>query len=392
MKERNDDSLDFVDGSVWRNTMRRNIGCKTFYLFLIMISFCLVFSCQSPNQKEEVKEETFGATPVKVFKVTKQRISEKLNYTGTIEAIRKINITPDIAGKIAKIYVEEGDRVKEGQLLAELDTRAIRLQLEQAEASLAVAEANFKDAQRNMERMERLKGEKAVSDQQYEKIRLAFESAEAQRQQAKSAVNLARHQLDVSLMEAPFSGIIASKNAEVGDVINPMMGSFSPTSGVLTLMDFSQVKIEIDVSHTDIGRIQKGQSALLQVTALPDETYKGRVALVNLTADPLTKKFKVEVRVNNPGLVLRPNTFGEVTLEISTHEEALTIPQTAILEGRYVFLARENTAERRDITIGLQNTELVEVVSGLREGELVIVEGNYGLEDGTEIEIKEVVQ
>ncbi len=372
--------------------MKSHIERKTFFLSLVMIGLCFVFSCRPPGPEEKAKEETFGATPVKVVKVIRQRISEKLNYTGTIEAIRKINITPDIAGKIARINVEEGDRVEKGQLLAELDTRAIRLQLEQAEASLAVAEANHKDAQRNMERMERLKGEKAVSDQQYEKIRLAFESAEAQRQQAKSAVNLARHQLDVSLMEAPFSGIIASKNAEVGDVINPMMGSFSSTSGVLTLMDFSQVKIEIDVSHTDISRIQKGQSALLQVTALPDEEFNGRVALVNLTADPTTKKFKVEVRVDNPGLVLRPNTFGEVTLEISTHEEALVIPQTAILENRYVFVAQENTAERRDVSVGLQNTELVEIVSGLKEGELVIVEGNYGLEDGTEIEIKEVVQ
>jgi len=369
--------------------MKGNIRGKIIFM---LIAFWLISSCRSPEQKEEMKEEVFGATPVRVTRVEKQKISEKLNYTGTIEALRKINITPEVAGKITKIYVDEGDRVQEGQLLAELDTRAIRLQLEQAEAALAVAEASYKDAQRNFERMERLKGEKAVSDQQYEQVRLLFESAEAQRQQARAAVNLARYQLDVSMMEAPFSGIIASKNSEVGDVINPLMGGFVPTSGVVTLMDFSQVKIEVDVSQTDINRIKKGQPAYLKVTALPNRVFEGRVSLVNMTADPLSKKFKVEVRIDNPDLILRPNTFGEITLEVSSHENALVIPQAAILEDRYVFVAKENRAEKREVTIGLQNTELAEVLSGIQEGELVIIEGNYGLEDGAEIDIKEVLQ
>lgn len=373
----------------WRNEMKKMKMVKVFVALLLFLSF---FSCRPQNNVEEIKEEFFGANPVKIFEVKKQKISEKLFYTGLIEAWKKINITPDLGGKIAKIHVEEGDRIKEGQLLAELDTRAVRLQLEQARAALAVAEANYTDAQRNMDRMERLRGEKAVSDQQYEKIKLGYEAAEAQVQQARAAVNLASYSLDVSLMKAPFSGVVASKNAEVGDVINPMMGGFSPTSGVLTLMDFSRVKTEIDVSHQDIIRIKKGQPAQLRVMALPDRVFQGYVSLVNITADPLTKKFKVEVEIDNPDLILRPNTFGEVTLEVSTHEDALVIPQKAVLENKYVFLARENKAERKEVTLGLQNAELVEVLNGLKEGDLVIVEGNYGLEDGAEIDIKEVIK
>lgn len=356
-------------------------------VFVYLLIFLFLFSCRSQDQKNKIEEGSFGAASVKVFKVRKQKISEKLYFTGLIEPWEKINITPDIGGKIARIYVEEGDNVKKGQLLAELDTRAIRLQLEQAEAALAVAEANYKDAKRNMERMERLRQEKAVSDQQYEKIKLAFEAAEAQLHQAKAALNLARHSLNVSLMKAPFSGVIASKNAEVGDVINPMMSGFSPSSGVLTLMSFSRVKIEMDVSHKDIVRIKKGQTAFLRAAAFPETVFKGSVALVSMTADPLTRKFKVEVRVDNPDLILRPNTFGEITLEISTNEDALIIPQVAVLENQYVFLARENKAEKMEVTLGLQNAELVEVVKGVKEGDLVIVEGNYGLEDGAEIEI-----
>ena len=374
-------------GDVWRNEMKKITIAKACVVGLCFFSF---LSCGPQNQEETEKEEQFGAAPVKVFEVRKQRISEKLFYTGVIEPWKKINITPDIGGKIAKIHVNEGDRIKRGQLLAEMDTRAIRLQLEQAQAGLAVAQANYKDAKRNMERMERLQQEKAVSDQQYEKIRLAYEAADAQLQQGQAAVNLARHNLDVSLMKAPFNGVVASKNAEVGDVINPMMGGFSPASGVLTLMDFSRVKIEIDVSHQDVVRIKKGQPAQLGVTAYPDKDFFGRVSLVNITADPMTKKFKVVVEVSNPDLLLRPNTFGELFLEVSTHENTLVIPQKAILEGKYVFVVREdNTVEKKEVILGLQNSDRIEIVNGLKEGDLVVTDGNYGLEDGAKIDIKE---
>lgn len=352
-----------------------------------------VLSCQPPQKTEETQETSFAAAPVKVFQVKRQRISEKLLYTGLIEARNKVNITPDVGGKIAKIHVEEGDRVQKGQLLAELDTRATRLQLDQAEAAYAVAEANYKDAQRNMERMERLKSENAVSQQQYEQIKLAFDAADAQLQQARAALNLANHNLEVSMMKAPFSGVVASKNAEVGDVINPMMAGFSPTSGVLTLMDFSRVKIEIGVSSQDIARIKRGMAAMLRVDAFPDRTFPGRVSLVNLTADPMTRKFGVQITADNSELSLRPNTFGEVTLEVSTHEDALVIPQIAILENEYVFVAQDDdTVVRKDIILGLQNTDMVEVISGIEEGDLVVVEGNYGLEEGSKIDIQEVLQ
>ncbi|MGD8535574.1 MAG: efflux RND transporter periplasmic adaptor subunit [Candidatus Aminicenantes bacterium] len=370
--------------------MNKRQMIKVCVVWLLFFSF---LTCRPPEGEEGGTEEKFAAAPVKAFKVQRQKISERLFYTGVIEAWNKINITPDIGGKIAKIHVEEGDVVKKGQLLAELDTRAVRLQLEQAQAALAVAEANYNDARKNMDRMERLKKEDAASDQQYEKVKLAYDASEAQLKQAQAALNLARYNLDVSLMKAPFSGVVASKNAEVGEVINPMMGGFSATSGVLTLMDFSRVKIEVDATQRDVARIKRGQPAELRVTALPDRIFKGQVSIVNITADPVSKKFKVEVTINNPDLALRPNTFGEVILEVSTHEQALVIPQKAVLENKYVFRVKDDkTVERIEVILGLQNSDRIEVINGLKEGDLVVVEGNFGLEDGTQIEIREVIE
>ncbi len=352
-----------------------------------LIAAVALAACQRGGDQAVSTEDAFGSTPVKVFEVHRDRISEKYVYTGTLEAGNKINITPEIGGKIAKIFVEEGDRVVQGQVLAELETDTYRLQLKQADAAVAVAEAGFEDAKRNRERMERLIQESAVSEQQVEKIRLAYDSAEAQLEQARAARNLAQHALDISILKAPFSGVIASRNAEVGDVINPMMGSYAAASGLLTLVDYSRIEITVAVSPQDVGRIAKGQDVLLRVASEPGREFRGRVAIVNQTADPLSKKFNVEASFDNPGLVLRPGTFGDAVFEVQSHENTLVIPQKAVLENSFVLVAEGSKAVRKNVVLGLKNSTMIEVLDGLSEGALVIVEGNFGLEDGSAIEV-----
>jgi len=350
-------------------------------------------SCKKSSSKAGAAAETFGATPVKVFKVQREKITEKITYTSTLEAWTKINITPEVGGKIARIYVQEGDRVAQGQLLAELETESIRLQLRQAEAGVAVAEASHADALRNKERMDRLIKESAVSEMQREKIQLAYDAAAAQLEQARAGLNLARHALDVSIMKAPIAGVVASRNAEVGDVINPMMGGFGGgAGGVLTLMDYSRIKVNVDISPQDIGRIQKGQAAVLRVGSFPGREFRGVIRVVNLTADPLSKKFGVEAVFDNPDAALRPGTFGDLVFEVQSHENALVVPQKAILENTYVFIVEGGKAVKKNVAIGLQNTTMVEVLDGLAEGALVVVEGNFGLEEGAAVQVLEEVK
>jgi RND family efflux transporter MFP subunit len=343
-------------------------------------AFVAAVSCSKTGKQAAAQAETFGATPVKVFKVRRERITEKITYTGTLEAWTKINITPEVGGKIARIHVQEGDRVAKGQLLAELETQSIRLQLKQAEAGVAVAEASHADALRNKERMDRLIKENAVSEMQREKIQLAYDAAAAELEQARAGLNLARHALDVSIMKAPFAGVIASKNAEVGDVINPM-----------TLMDYSRIKVAVDVSPQDIGRIRKGQEAALRVGAIPGRELRGAVRVVNLTADPLSKKFGVEVVFDNPDGALRPGTFGDLIFEVQSHENALIVPQIAILENTYVFIVEGGKAVKKTVALGLQSPAMAEVLDGLAEGVLVVVEGNFGLEEGAAVQVLEEV-
>lgn len=329
--------------------------------------------------------ESLGAMPVTVETVARHRISEKIVYTGVVEAGRKINITPETGGKVARILVDEGQFVQKGQLLAELDTVSIRLQLQQAEAGAAVAEANAANAARNKERMDRLAAEKAVSETQVEQVKLADEAAKAQLAQARAGVDLAKRALDQAVMVAPWSGVVASRNAEVGDIINPMMGGMGAAAGVLTLVDYGRVKIVVEVTPNDIARISRGQKAAVKAGSAE---AAGTVTVVNLAADPQSKKFPVEIMADNPGLVLRPGTFGSVVFEVNSHDNALAISQKAVLLDSFVYVVENTKAVKRPVSLGLKNTTLIEILEGLKEGEQVIVEGNYGLVEGSPVEIK----
>ncbi len=357
-------------------------------LMVLGLAIAVCGACGTGKGKKAAAgtDEITAKSPVKAVRLQPTRIAEKLNYTGTLEAFQEMNISTEISGKIAAIHVEEGQRVAKGQVLAELDTESARLQLRQAEAALAAAEANAKDALKNKERMDRLIKENAVSQTQQEKVQLAHEAAAAQLDQAKAAVALARHALDLSIMKAPFSGIIAAKNAEVGDVVNSMM---SPGQGILKLVDYSRIKIAVGMTQADVVRVAKGDQVYVRTDAYPGRDFPGRVSAVNLSADASSGKFRVEAVFDNPGLELRAGTFAEVVFEVGAHSGVLGVPQKAIVEGGSVFVTDGSKAWKRKVTTGIQNSEIVEITGGLKEGELVIYEGAIGLEDGSPVEIKQ---
>jgi RND family efflux transporter MFP subunit len=361
---------------------RAAIGIFSACSLILSLSGC------GGKTQESAGASVSSAIPVKVQTAARQTIRETLNYTGTVEAGQKINITPETGGKVARILVEEGQRVAKDQLLAELETSSIELQLKQAEAALAVTEANRTNTAKNKERMDRLLAEKAVSDTQYEQVKLADDAARAQADQAQAVVNLARHGLNVSRMRAPFAGLVASKNSQVGDVVNPMMGGFGASGSVLTLVDDSRVKVVVEVSPGDIARLGKGRPALIRVTNGETIEAAGTISVVNSTADAMSKKFRVEVTAANPGLRLRPGTFGTVLFEIGVRENVLSVPLQAVVGDKYVFIAAGGKAVRREVKLGLRTAAAVEVLSGLNEGDRVIVEGNFGLVDGTAVEIE----
>ncbi|MDD8032079.1 MAG: efflux RND transporter periplasmic adaptor subunit [Acidobacteriota bacterium] len=367
-----------------------NKSIKFTILMAVIFGFMLSFvSCL--QEKPEDKSAT-EVVPVTITEVVRKDLKRSLQLTGDIEPWKQVGVVPNISGKVTRIYVQEGDQVRQGQLLAELDTEALRLQLEQAKAAVSVAQANYQDAKRNKERMDKLLKENAISEQQHEKIRLALEAAQTQLKQAEEALNLVQYQLDVSMMRAPFSGLITGKYINEGEAINPMMPG---GPGVVTLMDMSSVKIKVNVPERNFREIHPGLKSLIRVDAYPDEVFEGEVFIVNPSANPVTRSFETQVKVPNPQSKLKAGMFARVEIVVEEKAEALTIPADAILEEddkNYVFVVANSQAAKRQVKTGLQEKDLIEVLSGLQEGEKIVYVGKEMLNDGSAINIVNTVR
>ena len=351
----------------------------------------LILGC-TRGKVEEGKTEATKAVPVEVAEVFRGDIRSVLSFTGDIKPWRQVNVVPDVPGKVARIYVEEGDRVRKGQVLAELDTRMAKLQLEQAEAGLAVAEANFESASKDWERMQELHEKGTVSPQQYEKAQMAYEMAKAQLQQAKAALDMAKHQLEVSTMRAPFDGVITGRNINEGEYINPAMSGMGPRGpSVVTLMDISKVKVEVEVPERDIAKVEVGQEAEVKVDPYPGRVFRGKVHRISPAADPMARTFEVEVEVPNRDMDLRPGMFARVRITTQERKGVLLVPLESIVEeggSSYVFVVRGNRVSKRPIKLGLTDGRHAEVLEGVSEGEKVVTTGKEMLEDGSEVAIK----
>jgi len=355
---------------------------------IILLSLFL-FSC-GHSKEQDVKEMNKSiAVPVEVVTVESHTISHVLSYTGNIEPWKEVNIVPNIAGKVARIHVKEGDHVRKGQLLAELDTEPFKLGLEQAKAGLDVAEAAYADAEKNWNRMKELIKDNTISPMQYEKAELGYNSAKAQLQQAKAAVDLAEYNLRVAVMRAPFDGVVTNKHMNEGETINPMMPG---GPGVVTLMDFSKVKIRAFAPDRDLPYLKSGLKVQVTVDTYPDETFEGTVFVVNPAAARQSRLFEIQLQIPNPKLKLKPGMFARIKVIAEKHINASTLPLGAVVSPEsnpFVFAVSDGKAERRDVITGITEDEMVEIISGLEPGDKVVSVGQAMLEDGTPIVIKE---
>jgi len=365
-----------------QNSHRYNPVLKAISIFaLLMLSLSLLFT-YSPAREEEN-----SAVPVRTFKVSRKNIRDRVFFTGTIKPWKRANIIPAIGGKLDRISVEQGDWVEKGDVMASLDMVPVRIQLNQAEAAVAVAEVNLEDARTNYGRLLTLKKKGTISTREYEKARLAFESARAGLRQAEANEEMARYNADEAAIKAPFAGHVTARYAEEGDILNPMPG----TPGVATLMDISSVRIEGTVPAPEIKHTRKGLEALITVDTYPDTTFTGSVYSVSPAAGIQTRSFPLEVKVRNPHLQLKPGFFARVEIIARERHDVPAVPVDALVEKedkQYIFVIENNRAKRIEVKTGLREGLFVEIISGVTEGETVILAGNTVVADGNRVRVE----
>ncbi len=330
-----------------------------------------------------------------------------LNASGYVTARRAATVSSKVTGKVIEVLVEEGKKVEAGQILARIDSSNVEKSLLLAEAqagssrkAMDETRANLEQAEREFRRLTQLAENKIASQSDVDRAESETKAMKARlgRQQAdvevaEAEVALWKQQLDDTIIRAPFSGIVTSKNAQPGEMISPMSagGSFTRT-GICTLVDMSSLEVEVDVNESYINRVQAEQAVEATLDSYPEVHFPSKVIAIIPTAD--RQKATVKVRV---GFVkLDPRILPDMSVKVAFQSAAeakatprpITIPAAAVSKqgGRdVVWLVRDGRVERRAITVGATRGEEVTVAAGLNGGEKLAVDGADKLVEGSRV-------
>lgn len=312
--------------------------------------------------------EPEAAVPVEVTPVVRRPISSFLETNGTLEAENDVELVARTAGPIVELRVEEGDKVRTGDLLARIDPAESRARMEVSRVTLQERELAYNRAKELYESA-------LLSKEAYDQALSAYESAQAQFEGDQILFSYTE-------IRAPFTGTIVTRYIKLAQTV-------SNNQSLFRITDFDPLLCPIQVPERELPRLSVGQPAYVEVEAWPDTRFPARVLRISPVVDSATGTVKVTLEVNAQGK-LRPGMFTGVYLETETRPNALVVPRKALsLEsiGDTVYVAAGDKAARREVELGFQEGDSVEIVKGLEVGENVIVVGQDGLSDGTPIQV-----
>lgn len=382
-----------------------------------------------------LKNRTGGELQVEIEPVGRRTVTQTVNATGKIQPVTQVNISADVSAKITRLLVEEGDWVEKGQLLVELDRENHVAAVESAEANLRVAASNVDLARENMikaqkdhERTEQLFEKKLESQAtldstyagfQVEKARL--EAAKDQVAQAQASLKQARDVLSKTAMYAPLSGTVSRLNKEVGEIA---LGSQFQEDIIMELSNLAGMEALVDVDENDIVLVELDDDSEIEVDALQGTQLSGEVTEIassaRISAQGTTDQkteFEVKIGITDPAPSLRPGMTASADIVTDVHDDALSVKIQCVAvrtleqlgatptgddEPRFepddegfvqiVWVFKDGVAEARQVTTGIQGNDFIEILSGLDDGEQVVV-GSYraisrDLTDGATVQVK----
>ena len=352
-------------------------------LLLAAAAFVLV-ACGNANGDSKTGDSKDGkeATPAVPVEVAATRRAEMAAiYTGTapVEADRKAFVMPKVKGEIRAVLADEGQRVREGQVLARLDGDQLRLEV-------ALNEATFRKLERDYARNTELQSKGLISAVSIDNLKYELEAA-------KANWDLARLQLSYTDIRSPISGTVTQRLdvVKVGNTVTPVGGVIeSADSSLFVVEDLDTLILRVNVPERELAKLSVGQVAELSFDAVPNRTFTGKVALISPYVDAATATFAVRIRVTETGGLLRPGMFARVAIVYERKLDALQIPRTALLDGDgppKVFVVSGGKAAERAVQLGLSSGAMIEVLDGLKDGEQVVVVGQGAVKPGAAVRI-----
>jgi membrane fusion protein (multidrug efflux system) len=353
---------------------------KTIFPFLVTL-LIIVTGCSASNKDRPGSDpantgagetETDKTTEVvKTIRIEKQKIARSIEYSSSIIPYEEVHLASSSPGRIERISVEIGDRVKKGDILVQMD----RTQLHQALVNLKNTETDFM-------RLDTLNKVGSISKQQYDQMKARYEIA-------KSNVEFLQ---DNTTLRAPFDGVISGKYYEEGELYSGAPNTSAGKAAILSLVQIDPLKVVVNISENYFPYVKTGMDAIVTSDLYPGKTIIGKVLRVYPTIDPSTRSFTSEIKIDNTNNLLRPGMFCRVSLNLG-EEMALVVPAVAVLKmqgsnERYVFLEEGGVARYVTVIIGKRYDDKLEVISDeITEGSNLIVSGQARLVDGDRVKV-----
>ena len=335
-----------------------------------------------------------GMSPVTVSVVSAEQgaFPVVIRAVGNVTPYNTVTVVPQVEGRLLRVHFQEGAHVQAGQLLAELDPRALQASLDEARGTQAQNQAELKNARSDLARYERLYRQDSVSRQQLETQRALVRQLQARSTTDQAKVDNARVQLGYTKIHAPVAGRLGLLKASIGAMIGP-----STTDGLVSIVQTDPISVIFGVPEVQLTALRNAMAAAGNGLAVEawDRSEQGRLASGRLTTldnqiDTTTGSLRVRARFDNPGETLFPNQFVNIRLTLQTLPKAVSVPVDAVqfgTQGDYVYVVRDDKAHVQVVKLGATTADRVQVVEGLAAGERVVLEGMDRLRNGSAVKI-----
>ena len=334
-----------------------------------------------------------------------------LNASGYVVAQRKAALASKITGRIIELNVEEGSRVKKGDIIARLESDDVKSARDQAAANLNAVRSNLDSAKatlqdsslafsRNRQLVKKgyiAQADYDSSEARYKSAKAAVEAAESSVKASAAGLQAANVAIEYTVLRSPFDAVVLTKNADIGDIVTPIGATANVQSAVVTVADMDSLIVEVDVSESNIGSVKFGQPCEIQLDALPDRRFRGQVHMILPTADRAKATVMVKVRFIDKDNRILPEMSAKVAFlshEVAAEEmkSFTAVNQTSLISkngAKKVFVVAGDKVKETAVTTGKQMGDMVEITSGTKAGDKVVLRPSDKLHDGSKIKTEE---
>ncbi len=358
------------------------------WLLAVLLAALTGPACTRSASDEEIASPEVPTIAAETGTVARQDLVEPLLARGAVAAPpnEDVKLAAQVPGRVVALSVAEGDSVRAGQVVAEIETPPLEDQQRQARAALAQAKAARENARLNLARTERLFERGIAAGKEVEDARAQSAASEAGLEQAEAALATADRQLGRAHVRSPISGQVVKRFVGVGEQVDG-----TPAQPLLEVANVDRVEVAAHVAADHLGRVRVGQPAAIVSDAWPDRTFDGEVIAIAPAIDPATNAALVRIRVKNPDRLLKVGMFAQARIGLQEKKGVLVVPPSAVSktdEGTAVYVVSGEEARRTPVKIGLETPEAVELLSGVKEGQKVLVSSIHGLGERAKLAAK----